>query len=262
MEGQNSPAGQQPTPPPANAIPLPAQQVACPRCYTLVPEGTRYCPQCGNAIPPPTWPSVPPIAQPPKRNTALVIVAIVLVVLLVLGVTGYVVYQNTRQQVLQAAKNSEANAASQAVNQLQLICFTNRTDASQLSYTSGYGYSGYSTIYETFGVSNPTNFAMTTTWTFTIDFPSPAWVLTNTQTFHMSARGVAYPLFAFTITGSQLNNTPHNATFTTFSVTLDGTYSVTGIYATYNPTTHQTYDSSTNTGNGGPSFSGSGLPKC
>lgn len=203
-------------------------QVACPNCYTLVPTGTRYCPRCGNAIPPPTWPSVPPGAEPPKRNTTLIIVAVVLIAVLVAGVAGYLVYQNTRQQLLQTAKNSEANAANQAVNQLQFTCFTNRADRSQLSYTAGYGFSGYLTLYETFGVSNPTNFVIDGTWIFAIDFPSAGWVLKNTQTFHLSSNGVAYPVFAFTITGNQLNNTPSNADFTRSSATLDGTYAVTG----------------------------------
>ena len=258
----SSPAQQPPTPPP-NTMPAQPQQVACPNCYTLVPTGTRFCPQCGNAIPPPTtWLTVPTPAPAPKRNVALIIIAVVLIAVLIVGVGGYLLYQQGQQRILQDAKNSEANAANQSVNQLQFTCFSNRTDSSHLSYTQGYGYSGYATVYETFGISNPTNFAMDVTWTITIDYPSVGWVLSDSQTFHEAQNGgVAYPIFGFTVTGSQLNNRPSNANFTIFDVTLDGTYQVTGTYATYTPTTHSTYDSITSSGNGNLG-SGNGLPKC
>jgi hypothetical protein len=260
-ESPPSPA-QPPTTSPAFTTPTPPQQVACPNCYTLVPMGTRYCPQCGNAIPPPTWPPIPQVPPAPKRNTAQIVVAVVLVAVLILGVTGYALYQNHQQQILQAAKNSEANAANNSVNQLQFTCFSNRTDASHLSYTQGYGYSGYITVYETFGISNPTNFAIDATWTITIDYPSVGWVLTDSQPFHEAPNGgVAYPAFGFTVTGTQLNNRPSNANFTIFTVTLDGTYQVTGAYATYTPTTHSTYDSTTSSGNGSLG-TGNGLPIC
>ena len=171
-------------------------------------------------------------------------------------------YQQGQQHALQAAKNSEANAANQAPNQLQFTCFSNRTDSSHLSYTQGYGYSGYTAVYETFGISNPTNFAIDATWTITIDYPSVGWVLSDSQTFHEDPNGgVGYPTFAFTVTGSQLNNRPSNANFTIFTVTVDGTYQVTGAYATYTPTTHSTYDSTTGSGNGTVG-TGNGLPKC
>jgi hypothetical protein len=236
--------------------------VACPSCYTLVPIGTRYCPQCGNAIPPPTtWPGTPIPATAPRRNTALIIVAVVLIAVLVLGIGGYLLYQQGQQRVLQAAKNSEANAATAAVNQLQFTCFSDRTDNSTLHATAS-GFSGYITVYETFGISNPTNFLIDATWTITIDFPSAGWTLVDSQTFHESSNGgVAHPTFAFRVTGSQLNTTPHNANFTIFQVTLDGTYQVTGTYANYTPTTHSTYDSTTSSGNGSLG-TGSGLPKC
>ncbi len=112
----------------------PPQQVSCPRCFTLVAIGTRYCPQCGNAIPPPApWPTTPAPTPEPKRNTVLIIVAVVLIAVLVIGVGAFLVYQSQQQQVLQAAKNSEANAANQAPNQLQFTCFSNRTDTSHLA---------------------------------------------------------------------------------------------------------------------------------
>jgi len=205
---------------------------------------------------------MPAPAPAPRRNTALIIVAIVLIALLVAGVGGYIVYEQGQQRVLQAAKNSEANSANQAVNQLQFTCFSNRTDSSHLSYTQGYGYSGYTTVYETFGISNPTSFAMDVTWTITINYPSVGWVLSDSQTFHEAPNGgLAYPVFAFTVTGNQLNNRPANANFTIFNVTFDGTSQVTGAYATYTPTTHSTYDSTSGTGNGSLG-TGSGLPKC
>jgi len=259
-ENQSTPT--QPATPPAYTIPAPPQQVSCPRCFTLVPIGTRYCPQCGNSIPPPApWPTVPAPTPGPRRNTALIIVAVVLIAVLVLGIGAFLVYQSHQQQVLQAAKNSEANAANQAPNQLQFTCFSNRTDTSHLSYT-GYSYSGYITEYETFGISNPTNFAMDVTWTITLDYPSAGWVLRNSQSFHEAPNGgVAYPTFAFTVTGSQLNNTPSNANFTIFYVTLEGSYHVTGTYATYTPTTRSTYDSTTSSGNGSLGTGGD-LPNC
>jgi hypothetical protein len=189
-------------------------------------------------------------------------VAVVLIGVLVAGVAGYAVYQQGQQRILQDAKNSEANAANQAANQLALTCFSNTTDSSHLSYSQGYGFSGYITVYETFGVSNPTTFAMEVTWTITINYPSAGWVLSNSQTFHESANGgVAYPEFSFTITGTQLNNMPSNADLTVFQVTLDGTYHIVGTYSTYNPTTHTSYDSTTNSGNGSLG-TGGGLPKC
>ncbi len=240
-------------------MPAQPQHVACPNCYTLVQMGTRYCPQCGNAIPPPSWPAVPSVPPAPKRNTALIVVAVVLIAVLILGVAGYALYQNHQQQVLQAAKNSEANAANNSVNQLSFTCFSNRTDAN-LSGTPG-SFSGYFVVYETFGISNPSIFVIDARWTIALDFPSAGWSLRNTQTFHMSPSGVAYPEFAFTITANQLNNTPTNANFTIFNVTLDGSYQVAGTYATYTPTTHSTYDSTTRNGNGNLG-AGSGLPKC
>src|SRR6266545_1982916 len=138
-EGQPSPAQQPtstPTPPPqplANYSMQP-QQVACPTCNTIVAVGTAFCPQCGSPIPstlPPAWPVIPP-APAPKRNVALII-GIVLIAVLVIGIGGFAFYQNQQQLVLQAAKNTERDAANQSVNQLQPTCFTNRTDVSQLS---------------------------------------------------------------------------------------------------------------------------------
>ena len=228
--------------------------------------GTRFCPQCGYAIPPPApWTVVPAPPQVSKRNVALIVVAVVLIAVIALGATGYFIYQNNQAQAAQAlriAKNNEANAANQAPNQLQFTCFTNSTDNSHLTYSQIGGYSGYVTVYERFGVSNPSNFAMTVTWTITLDYPSAGWVLTNSQTFHDASNGgIAYPMFAFSVTGTQLNNTPSNANFTIFTVTLDGTYQVTGTYATYTPTTHSSYDSTSNTGNGSLGLNNN-LPKC
>lgn len=204
----------------------------------------------------------PAPAPESKRKVAVIIVAVVLIAVLAVGIAGYIIYQNGQAQALQIAKNNEANAANQAPDQLQLTCFSNSTDNSHLTYTPGYGYSGYVTVYETFGVSNPTLFAMAVTWTITLDYPSAGWVLTNSQSFHEAPiGGLAHPRFAFTVTGTELNNTPTNANFTIFTVTLDGTYQVTGTYATYTPTTHSSYDSTSNTGNGSLGTN-TNLPKC
>jgi len=237
------------------------QQVACPTCNTLVAVGTSFCPQCGSPIPstaPPAWPIIPP-APAPKRNVAL-IVGIVLIAVIVIGIGGFAFYQNQQQLILQAAKNSDRDAANQSVNQLQPTCFSNRTDVSHLTHMNGVFY-GYMTIYETFGISNPTRFAIDATWTLTIDFPGPNWVLTNAQTFHMATNETGYPTFAFQLTGNQLTKLSPSTDLKTYSVTLDGSYLVTGTYATYTVNQHSTYDSSSNTGTGTIGSSGN-VPKC
>ena len=265
-EGQPS-SVQQPTPPPTPppqppaSFSMPPQQVACPTCHTIVAAGTSFCPQCGSPIPStvsPAWPVIPP-APAPKRNVALII-GIVLIAVIVIGIGGFAFYQNQQQLVLQAAKNAERDAANQSVNQLQPTCFTNRTDVSQLSYINGVFY-GYLLVYETFGVSNPTRFSMDATWSITFDFPGPGWVFTDRSPFHLSAHGTGYPTFAFRITSTQLNNLAPGTDFSKYSATLDGSYSVTGTYATYTVTQHSTYDSSSDTGTGTIGSSGS-LPKC
>jgi hypothetical protein len=265
-ESRPSPV-QQPTPAPAPASQPPLgypnvpQQVACPTCSTIVAVGTAFCPQCGSPIPsavPPAWPGIQP-APAPKRNVAL-IVGIILIAIIVIGIGGYAFYQNQQQLVLQAAKSSEKDAANQSINQLQATCFSNRTDVSNLSYSNGVFY-GYMTVYETFGISNPTRFAMSATWTLTFDFPGPSWVLTDTQTFHLVANGIGYPTFAFRLTGNQLTNLTNSTSLKTFTATVHGSYLVTGTYATYTVTQHSTYNSSSNTGTGTIGSSGS-QPKC
>lgn len=171
-------------------------------------------------------------------------------------------YRQNQARILQDAKRSEATDANNAPYNLQVTCFSNRTDDTHLTYsvTNGYyTYYGYATVYEKFGVYNPTRFAMDVTWTITIDYPSAGWQLSDRQTFHESTNGTAYPEFSFTITGYQLTITPTHANFT---VAIDGSYRVIGTYATYDPTTHETYDSATagNTGNGPGSQNN--LPKC
>ncbi len=174
---------------------------------------------------------------------------------------GYVVYRNNQQQILLAAKNTELNAANQAPDQLQITCLTVTSDNSHLS-RSQYGvYSGYVTISEKFGVSNPTRFVMDVTWVLTIDFTAINLVTPSSTSFHLSANGQAGPIFPFVITGSNYNSLPPNPDFSKFIVTLDGTYAVKGTYGTYNPTQHLTYDSTANTGTGSLGSSGS-LPQC
>jgi len=58
-----------------------------------------------------------------------------------------------------------------------------------------------------------------------------------------------------------LNNPAPGIDFSNYTATLDGSYSVTGTYATYTVTQHSTYDSSSNAGTGTIVSSGS-LPKC
>jgi hypothetical protein len=229
----------------------------------MVAVGTAFCPQCGTPIPstvPPLWPTAP-TAPAPRRNVALV-VGIVLIAIIIVGIGGYAFYQNQQQLVLQAAKNSEKDAANQSVNQLQPTCFSNSTDVSNLSYNSTSRiFSGYMVVYETFGISNPTRFLIDATWTLTFDFTGPRWALTDTQTFHMSANGVGYPRFAFRVTSTQLNSLTPTTDLKTYTATVDSNYRVTGTYATYTVTQHQTYDSSSNTGTGTIGSSGS-VPKC
>ena len=237
-----------------------AQQVICPTCFTTVPLGTQFCPQCGSAIPPPTWAPIPATAPPSKRPVKL-IVGIVLIVLLLVGVGGFVLYNNAQQQILQAAKTSDRNAANQSINQLQPTCLSVRTDSSTL-YGSPGSYSGYRTVYETLGISNPTRFAMDATWALTLNYPSVGWVLADTESFHLSANGTAHPIFSYRVSGSQLNNLPPNPNLTTFTVSLNGTYVVTGSYATYLLTQQSNYDSSTQSGNGFLASGGTNLPSC
>ena len=80
--------------------------------------------------------------------------------------------------------------------------------------------------------------------------------------FHLSANGTARPIFNYRVSGSQLNNLPPNPNLTTFKVTLDGTYVVTGTYATYLLTQQSNYDSSTMSGNGFLSSGTSNMPSC
>jgi len=162
---------------------------------------------------------------------------------------------------LQAAKTSDRNAANQSINQLQPSCFSIRVDSSTL-YGSQGSYSAYRTVYETFGISNPTRFAMDATWALTLNYPAVGWVLADTETFHLSVNGTAHPIFGYRISGSQLNNLPPNPNLNTFKVTLDGTYVVTGTYETYLLTQQSNYDSSTMSGNGFLATGSSNLPSC
>jgi hypothetical protein len=172
-----------------------------------------------------------------------------------------VLYNNAQAQILQAAKTSDRNAANQSIDQLQPTCLSVRTDSSTL-YGSPGSYSGYRTVYETLGISNPTRFPMDATWALTLNYPSVGWVLADTETFHLSANGTARPIFNYRVSGSQLNNLPPNPNLTTFKVTLDGTYVVTGTYATYLLTHQSNYDSSTMSGNGFLSSGTSNMPSC
>ncbi len=267
VAGESQPApAQQPTPPPTTppqppvSFPVQPQQVACPTCHTMVAVGTAFCPQCGSPIPstvPSGWPITPP-APAPKRNVAL-IVGIVLIAIIVIGLGGYAFYQNQQQLILQAAKNSERDSANQAVNQLQAKCFSSSVDYSHLSNVTGTP-SGYLTISETFGIFNPTRFVMDATWTFTLDFLGPAWVLTASSPFHIPTNGTGYAELPFKVTAAQLINL-HGADLSRYTATLDGTYTAIGTYGTYNLTQHSTYDSGSNTGTGTLGASGS-LPKC
>jgi type II secretory pathway pseudopilin PulG len=207
-------------------------------------------------------PVVPPYTTPlsPRKSRVGLIIGIVLVVVIVIGLGGYFAFQNGQQQIAQAAKDSEQTAANQGINQLQITCFSARTDNSTLYYYYGTGFSGYETTYETFGVYNPTRFAMGITWTMTFNFPSVGWVLADTESFQLTSGATAHPIFAFRVTGSQLNSLPPNPDLSRYTATVDGSYNVAGTYATYSLTQHQSYNSSTNFGSGVGSTSG--LPKC
>lgn len=242
---QSPPPIQQPTPPPST-LSIPQSQIPCSHCGTVVPMGTAYCPQCGFAIPPPTpLPTAPVPAAPPARNITRIIIAVVLVAVLAGGVGGYLLYQNNRQQL----RTNEANAANQAVNQFQFACFTNITDRSTL-YGTSKPYRGYVTLYETFGIYNPSKLKINATWTINIDYPSAGWALSNSQSFYLAPLSSAKPTFAFVVTSTEINDTPPSANFAQFTVTLSGSYTITGAYGTYNPNSHSTYDSTTNSGTG------------
>ncbi len=252
--------------PPAPGPVVSQPQIACPNCFTIVAPGTAYCPNCSGSIPPP-WPGIP-AAPPPRKPRTLLIIGIVLLVLLVLGGVGTVVYLNIQQQqqrenqlVLQAAKNTEQNAANQAPDQFTITCFTATNDTSHLSYSQYTGYAGYARVYETFGISNPTKFSIDATWTLTFSYPSVGWVLTSSIPFHLAANGVAYPTFTFQIDATQYNNLPSNPDFTQYNGAVDGTYTLTGTYAAYSVTQHSTFDSTTNAGGSSPG-STNNLSKC
>ncbi len=124
-------------------------------------------------------------------------------------------------------------------------------------------YSGYLAIHEKFGLSNPSKFPIDATWTIGIDYTLVALVLSDTESFHLSASGAAHPIFVFKITAVQLNGLSGRIStdFQTYTVVLDGNYAVTGSYGTYHPTQHLNYDSTTNTGSSSIG-SGSSLPNC
>ena len=239
-------------------------QVVCPTCLSTIPSGIPICPQCGAAMPPPAYPSMPPSAPPKKSRTGLMIAILLIVVIAVgaLAYVGYVVVQNNQAQILQAAKATDQGEASNAPSQLVLTCLTVRNDNSTLRYYQGSGFSGYSTIIETVGVSNPTRFVIDVRWTLTLDFPHIGWDLSNSVPFHLSSNSVGHPTFNLQISAAQYNSLPaHPDTSGAFG-TMDESYSVTGTYATYNFTHQSTYDSSTNTGTGAFASSGGNLPQC
>lgn len=100
-------------------------------------------------------------------------------------------------------------------------------------------------------------------WALMLNYTSIAVMISSVQSFHLSSQGTAYPEFAFRISGPQV--TAFHSTLGTpqFTVTLDGTYLVTGSYSTYHISQHQTYDSSTSTGTGGSGFGGNtSTPAC
>ena len=131
MSSENPPPQPAPAPPVVQTPPSAAQQlINCPRCSALVTQGSLYCTNCGNPLPP-SWPAFAPPTVPRPSRTGL-IVGIVLIVLLVGGGVGYFVYWNNqqRQLVLQAAKTSEQTAANQSPSQIQGTCLTVATDSS------------------------------------------------------------------------------------------------------------------------------------
>ena len=249
MSNENPPASpSEPTLAPT-PIPVPVQQVGCPNCLTLVPAGTPICPKCGYSIPP-IGPLIPAPSAPHKSRLPLII-GIILVILLVGGVAGYMFYNNQQQQVLQAAKNTEQAAANQAPDQMQFTCLAVTTDMSHLTVDPYYHTaSGYMLVNEKFGLRNPTRFPIDAKWAMTIDYTSVNLILSTTTPFHLPANGVAYPVLAFQITAAQLTSLTSNPDLSKFTVTLDGTYAVTGTYSTYNLSQHATYDSATATGTG------------
>ncbi len=249
-------------PPIVQAAPTVAPQLfSCPHCSAPVAQGSSFCGNCGNPLPPigPTF--APPPA--PKRSRTGLIIGVVLIVLIVGAGVGYFVYWNNQQQqvILQAAKSSEQSAANQLPNQIAFTCLTVATDNSHLSYSPYSGYSGYVTLSETFGLSNPTSFAIDATWKVTYDYTSVGLTVTSSASFHMVAHGVAHPVLVFTVTGQQYNNMPANPDFTKFTGSLDATYQVVGTYSTYSVPQYVSFDSSTS-GSGVGSSSSSNLPMC
>lgn len=222
---------------------------ACPNCFYSVPYGVPICPNCNTVMPVFSPTLVPPQAPLPKKSNTRLIVAIVLVALIVVGVlasTGYALYQNGQRA-------ADRSAALEAPNKLQSTCVTSTLDNSTLYY-SGYAYSGYERFVYVMGIYNPTPYSMDVSLTFTLVFPRVNWNLVSSNSiFRLPSNSLGQAHFAFVISASLLNNLPANPDFSGSTVTLDGTYSVTGTYDTYSVTQHQTVAGSSGT---------STLPSC
>jgi len=235
----------------------------CPRCSSIFSQGTLYCTNCGSPLPPTSWPAVAPAPVPSRSKTGLVI-GIVLIVLILAGGVGYFLYWNNHQQqlILQAAKTTEQNAADQAPSQIQPTCVSVATDSSHLSYSQYGGFSGYATLSETFGLHNPTNFAIDATWSLTYDYTSVGLRVSSSDSFHINAQGTSHPVFVFTITGQQYNSIPQNPDFSKFTGTIDANYKVVGTYGTYTIPQHESFDNTSSGGGTGGTGSSSSLPSC
>ena len=227
------------------------QHVACPNCQVLVPYAS-FCSNCGANLPP-IYAPVAESRPPSRRRSRAFLLGIILVVVIaasVASVAGYMYYQNGQQAILKTAENSELIAANQAVNNWGFVCFSSHNDTS--NFVRGNPPSGYIVFYEKFGIYNPSRFSIDATWTFQFSYPAISTTIVATQSFTLPAKSTSYADFPFIISAqdAQAFASVPAGTIPQYTVILDGTYTVHGIYSTYNISQHQSYDSSTNTGTG------------
>lgn len=262
--GETAPTGNPSAVPKAGPYtPILPGTVNCPGCNSQVSYAS-FCSKCGARLPPVFLP--PAIREiPHRRRSRALVLGIILAIVLgvsVAGVAGYFTYQDRQESIQQAAAHSELIATNQAIALLSITCFSNRTDTSTFVRTSP--TSGYLTLYEKFGVYNPSQYSMDTTWTLTFDYTSIHVVLSSLRAFHLSTASTSYPEFPFLVTATQASTLASAIGTPQFTATLDGTYIVTGTYSTYHISQHQTIDSWTGTGTQGVSAgsAGAAIPSC
>ncbi len=220
---------QSPAQGPATMTPSPAEPrpLACPRCYSIIPQGAGFCPRCGAAVPPPAWGQPLPYAAPtqPRRNWVPIVigVVIVLVVIASFGVS-YVL---------------AAGAADSVDN--GVFCASTSSNVNPLALTG--------TVKITYGVENPSSVGVHATWTLSIDYGGGVF-LTDTRSFDVPAHSKTYAIFTYTITAFQASQIQNS------SPTVEFVRDYSALAFGFHRTSSTTVSSSSS------SSSGSSLPNC